>query len=105
MELLLIRHALPLRVELSAGRADPPLSDDGVAQAARLADYLAAEQIDAVYASPLRRARQTAEPLSRRKGLPIVIEDGVAEYDRDSNEYVPMEELKASNDPRTSASA
>lgn len=100
MELLFIRHALPVRRELESGQADPELAEAGHRQAEHLAEYLAPEHLDAIYASPLRRARQTAEPLSRRKGLPIVIEDGVAEYDRDSNEYVPMEELKASNDPR-----
>lgn len=103
MELLLIRHALPLRVELSSGRADPPLSDDGVAQAARLADYLAEERIDAVYASPLRRARQTADPIATAHGLDVRESPGVAEWDQNSPEYVPVEELRAANDPRWQA--
>ena len=100
MELLLIRHALPIRRELVEGRADPELSAAGHRQAEHLAEYLSDEPLDAIYASPLRRARQTAEPLARLQGVDVVIEDGVAEYDRDSNEYVPMEELKASGDPR-----
>ena len=97
---MLIRHGLPVRRELSVGRADPELSADGHKQAEHLARYLADERIDAIYASPLKRAHETALPLAALKGLPISIEDGVAEYDRDSNEYVPMEELKANNDPR-----
>lgn len=40
MELLLIRHALPVRRELEQGIADPELSEAGLAQAERLADYL-----------------------------------------------------------------
>ena len=100
MEWLLIRHALPVRRELTEGRADPELSEAGLRQAEHLATYLAGESIHAVYASPLRRAQQTAMPLAGVKGLEIVTEDGVAEYDRDSNEYVPVEELKAANDPR-----
>jgi len=48
MELLLIRHALPIRREVTEGAADPPLSDDGVRQANLLADYLASEKIDAI---------------------------------------------------------
>jgi len=68
-----------------------------------LADYLAHEKLHAVYASPLRRAQQTAVPIASSQRLPIVTADGVAEYDRDSNEYVPMEELKATNDPRWQA--
>jgi probable phosphoglycerate mutase len=100
MELLLIRHGLPVRRELLDGIADPELSTAGLAQAEHLADYLASEPLDAVYASPLRRAFQTAQPLAARRGLEVGVVDGVAEWDRNSNEYIPIEELKASNDPR-----
>lgn len=100
MELLLIRHGLPVRRELTEGIADPELSTAGLAQAEHLADYLASEPLDAVYASPLRRAFQTAEPIAARRGLPIEVIDGVAEWDRNSSEYIPIEELKAANDPR-----
>jgi probable phosphoglycerate mutase len=100
MELLLIRHGLPVRRELDEGIADPELSTAGLAQAEHLADYLASEPLDAVYSSPLRRALQTAEPLAQRRGLSVGIIDGVAEWDRNSNEYIPIEELKAAGDPR-----
>jgi 2,3-bisphosphoglycerate-dependent phosphoglycerate mutase len=100
MELLLIRHALPVRRELESGVADPELSESGHAQAKHLAAYLAGERLDALYASPLRRAHQTAEHVAGDQGLPIAIEDDVAEWDRNSREYVPVEELKAANDPR-----
>ena len=100
MELVLIRHALPVRRELLEGAADPELSEAGHRQARLLADYLAVEAVHAIYASPLRRAVQTAEPLAERLSLPITELDGIAEYDRHSNEYVPVEELKATNDPR-----
>jgi 2,3-bisphosphoglycerate-dependent phosphoglycerate mutase len=100
MELLLIRHALPIRREVEVGPADPDLDERGRAQALLLADYLASEKIDAIYASPLKRAMQTAAPTAASQGLEVVIEDDVAEYDRNSNEYVPVEELKAAGDPR-----
>jgi probable phosphoglycerate mutase len=100
VELLLIRHALPVRRELTTGRADPELSPAGVAQAEHLAGYLAGEPLDAVYTSPLRRAVETARPLAARRGLEPIAVDGVAEWDRMSPEYVPVEELKASRDPR-----
>jgi probable phosphoglycerate mutase len=100
MDLLLIRHGLPVRRELVEGPADPELSEAGHAQARHLADYLATETIHALYASPLKRAYQTAEPLAAAFGLPITVVDGVAEWDRESSEYVPAEELKAANDPR-----
>lgn len=100
MELLLIRHALPVRREVIDGPADPELSAEGLQQAIRLANYLAGEEIDSIYVSPLIRAVQTAEPLAQRFGLHAVIVDDIAEYDRTSNEYVPIEELRATNDPR-----
>jgi len=100
MELLLIRHALPIRREVTEGAADPPLSDDGLRQAELLAEYLASEKIDAIYASPLLRAQQTAQPLSIRIGVEIIDDPGIAEFDQHSSEYIPVEELKASGDPR-----
>ena len=104
VELLLVRHALPVRRELDVGAADPDLSENGHAQARHLAEYLAEEApLDALYASPLRRARQTAAPIAERFGLDIVLDDDVAEWDRHSNEYVPIEELKAADDPRWQA--
>lgn len=100
MEIILIRHAIPVRKELETGIADPELSPAGHRQSELLADYLSSEAIDAVYASPMRRARDTASPLARRLDLDVAIVDGVAEFDRNSEWYVPMEELKAANDPR-----
>ncbi|MEN9646338.1 MAG: hypothetical protein RL238_3007 [Actinomycetota bacterium] len=100
MELLLIRHGLPVRRELEDGIADPELSTAGLAQAEHLADYLDSEPLDAVYASPLQRAFQTALPIANRRSLDVTVIDGVAEWDRNSSEYIPIEELKAANDPR-----
>jgi probable phosphoglycerate mutase len=74
--------------------ADPPLSDIGHAQAAQMATWLQHETIDALYSSPMNRAHQTAEPLSRAQGLEIQLRDGVAEFDRNAAAYVPVEKLK-----------
>lgn len=99
MELLLIRHALPLRVSGPAGPADPELSEDGHEQARRLAGYLASERIHAVYSSPLRRAQQTAAAVGESQGVEVHLVDGIAEYDRESSEYIPVEQLKAEGHP------
>ena len=65
MELILIRHGLPLRIETDDGKpADPDLSDTGHQQAALMAAWLEQEHIDAIYSSPMNRAQQTAEPLA-----------------------------------------
>ena len=100
MELILVRHGLPVRREVVEGPADPELSVEGHDQSALLANYLATESIDAIYSSPMKRAMQTAEPLATKAGLPISVVDDVAEYDRLSNEYIPIEELRAANDER-----
>lgn len=100
MELLIIRHGLPIRIEGADGPADPPLADRGHAQAAALADWLQGDPIDAVYSSPMRRAHQTAVPLAEALGHDLVIDDDVAEWDRHSSEYIPIEELKAAKDQR-----
>lgn len=99
MELLIIRHGLPLRVERTDGQAaDPELSEKGHRQASELADWLAHEPIAAIYSSPMRRAHQTAEPLAAKLGLPIIFEPRIAEWDRSSSEYIPIEELKVTNE-------
>ena len=100
MELVLVRHGLPIRREVAEGPADPELSAEGHDQSARLAKYLATESIDAIYSSPMKRAMQTAEPLAKTINLPISVIDDVAEFDRLSNEYIPIEELRAANDDR-----
>ena len=100
MELLIIRHALPVRRELTEGVADPELAPEGHEQARLLARYLESERIDAIYASPMARARETAEPLAELLCIDIRISPGVAEWDQNSSEYVPVEDLKAADDPR-----
>ena len=95
MELILVRHALPLRVERNDDSpADPDLSEEGLRQAEKLARWLKEEPLDALYSSPMKRAMSTARPLAEMKGLDIIIESNVAEFDRHSSTYVPMEELR-----------
>ncbi|MGH9209738.1 MAG: histidine phosphatase family protein [Acidimicrobiales bacterium] len=100
MELLLIRHARPHRAEGGNGPADPGLSELGRRQAQALASWLAGEPLDAIYSSPLRRARETAAPLADLLGLPVAVEPAIAEYDAEATAYIPVEELRAAGDPR-----
>jgi probable phosphoglycerate mutase len=95
MELILIRHGLPKHIENRDGQpADPPLSDIGRTQADLMATWLQHEAIDHLYSSPMVRAHETARPLARAQGLGIEVRDGVAEFDRHANTYVPVEKLK-----------
>jgi len=63
------------------GRADYPLSDLGVAQAGALAERLASSSIDVLYASPLLRAKMTADAVAGATGLDVVEDDRLQEYD------------------------
>jgi probable phosphoglycerate mutase len=102
MELLLIRHALPVRIDAGSvdGPADPALSDLGHAQAKALAEWLGDEPIDALWCSPMRRALETAEPVRVRLGLEVTVHEDLSEFDRHADSYIPIEELKAAGDPR-----
>jgi 2,3-bisphosphoglycerate-dependent phosphoglycerate mutase len=102
MELLLVRHAEPVRIEGGHGKgpADPVLTERGRDQAARLAAWLAHDPIDAVVTSPLVRARETAQPVAAAFGLEPEVVEGIAEWDADSDEYIPVEELRELKDER-----
>ncbi len=83
-----------------AGPADPHLAPRGVDQATALAEWLASEGVHALWSSPMRRAVETAAPAAERLGLPVAVDEGLAEFDREADSYIPIEELKAANDPR-----
>jgi broad specificity phosphatase PhoE len=77
----LIRHGESLynaegRIQ---GQSDVALSPLGLMQAEAIAATLADEQIDAIFASPLRRALQTADPVATRLGLSIQPDDRLKE--------------------------
>ncbi len=79
--LLLIRHgATQLTAEdRFAGAVGVDLSDEGRAQAERLAERLRDDRICAVYCSPLSRTRETAEIVARPHNLVPVLRDGLRE--------------------------
>jgi len=58
-----------------ADGADPPLSAVGTANAQALANMLARSGIKAIFATPTRRAMQTAQPLAQKLGLNITSYD------------------------------
>jgi probable phosphoglycerate mutase len=84
-ELVLLRHGEPNWVP-ETGRAvrDPALTEYGVAQARAAAQAIAAEPVDAIYASPLLRAQQTAEPVAEAAGMTPTTLEGLAEIGLDT---------------------
>jgi len=93
--LVLIRHAKPdgsMRGR-SYGRLDIPLSAAGRAQAAAIAERLREARLDAVFASPLRRALDTAAPLAEARGLDVVTREGLRELDFGALEGLTFDEI------------
>lgn len=79
--LFLVRHGQARAGDGSYG-PDTPLSEMGVRQSEAVADALSGDSAPTtVYASPLPRALQTAEPLCRRLGLVAQIDDRLAEFE------------------------
>lgn len=79
----LLRHGEHvLRGRMLAGRTPGVgLSARGRAEIAAVADRLADEEIEAIYSSPLQRARETAEILSVRLELAVEYRDDLLELD------------------------
>ncbi|RYX94227.1 MAG: histidine phosphatase family protein [Comamonadaceae bacterium] len=80
-DLILIRHGetdwnRELRFQ---GQVDVPLNAVGHEQARRIAQRLAAERIDHLYASDLLRTQQTAQPLSQQLTIEGIPETGLRE--------------------------
>jgi glucosyl-3-phosphoglycerate phosphatase len=63
------------------GLLDPPLDDEGHRQATRLGQALGPRQPALVVASPLRRARQTAQPVADRAGQPVTVDQCLNDRD------------------------
>jgi broad specificity phosphatase PhoE len=98
--LLVWRHG---RTEWNAtgrfqGQLDPPLDDEGRAQAARTAPYLAAalrSEDTVLVSSDLQRAVDTAGALAALLGLPVRIEDRLREHGLGSWEGLTRDEVAA----------
>jgi broad specificity phosphatase PhoE len=83
VRLFLARHG---RTRLNAagvlrGHLDPPLDAVGRFQALVLADVLAHQRLASIVSSPLLRARETAEPIGLRTGLPVEIDERLIDRD------------------------
>jgi broad specificity phosphatase PhoE len=81
--LLLVRHG---ETDWNAdgrlqGHTDRPLTEYGRRQARQLAEKLESEKLDAIYSSDLARARETAEIVGDRLGLPVELDANLREKD------------------------
>jgi broad specificity phosphatase PhoE len=80
-EFILVRHAdaLPTTGEHGAAYDDQPLSPRGRMQADAAAAALAETGVDAVYASPTRRAIETGTALAERCAVPVRVDAALRE--------------------------
>ncbi len=81
-DLLLIRHAqnqYSAEGRLAGRRPGVHLDDRGRAQAAALAEILTGFKLKAIYASPLERALETAQPIAKAQGLKVIQREGLGE--------------------------
>jgi probable phosphoglycerate mutase len=99
-EVLLIRHGRSADVVPGTPESlDPPLSDVGARQAARLAARLDGRPLDAVYASNLARATATAGYLARPRSLRVTTRADLREVHLGDWEGGGFRQRAASRDP------
>jgi broad specificity phosphatase PhoE len=80
--LLFVRHGSTLWTTPPSryqGRTDLPLSVRGLLEAGRLAERLRAVKLDAIYSSPLRRARETAILLAQDRRVSFDTDERIIE--------------------------
>jgi len=104
--LVLVRHGVTDHTRerrFSGGlqSTNPGLSDEGREQIRTTADWLAllGERIDAVVASPVRRASESGEILAERLGVPIEEEPGFAEMEFGTWDGLTFDEVAATQRP------
>jgi alpha-ribazole phosphatase len=96
MNLYMVRHGQTAdsRENRFSGSSDPPLTMVGEAMVQAFAEAYASLTWDAIYTSPMLRARQTADPLCRLTGVQATLEDGLKEIDYGEWEGLRQAEVK-----------
>src|SRR5215210_3076139 len=96
MDLYMVRHGQTAasRENRFSGSSDPSLTAVGEAMAQAFARAYASLKWDAIYTSPMLRARQTADPLSELTGVQATVEDGLKEIGYGEWEGLRQEDVK-----------
>jgi len=93
MKLLLARHGQSeWQIKMEDGDLDAPLTALGEMQAHRLGEYLAMDgnPVAAIVASPLQRARRTAEIVGSYLALPVATEPDFREFEEWADGWAPL---------------
>jgi broad specificity phosphatase PhoE len=92
MSLTFVRHGEPARDGTDHDPLDPGLSREGIEQAQATARFLASgDAFDVVYASPMKRAHQTAEIIATQLGIRVQLMTELVEFDYGS-QYLHYED-------------
>ncbi len=78
---------------IQGGGSDTPLNERGKEQAESLASRLKSERIQAIYSSPLQRARDTAQAIAGYHQLELGIESSLKEIEVGKLEGTPIAEI------------
>jgi len=96
---ILVRHGetdFPQDRIYCDAKEDPVLNSAGLAQAKQAAEYLATEDISAIYASPCLRTRMTAEAIAKHHNqFPVEFDSGLVERNFGSWEGMYFKEIES----------
>jgi len=87
LKIILVRHGestANAKGILQGQKVDESLSELGKAQAKKLAEALREEKIEAIISSDLKRAKETAEEISRITGKKIILDKRIREKDHET---------------------
>lgn len=95
-KVFLVRHGATAwnHEKRAQGHADIELNEDGRKQAVHVADKLSREHVDAVYASDLKRARDTGAAIAAAHGLEVQLDPDLREIDQGEWEGLTTEEIR-----------
>ncbi len=92
----LVRHGTTdwNKEEIFRGRADCQLNETGHAEARALAEYFTHIPLQAIYSSPLSRARETAQAIGAAKGLQLISAPAFVDIDFGAWQGLPLREVR-----------
>lgn len=96
--LVLVRHGETIwnAEDRYAGSTDIPLSPRGLEQAEQLASWASSAKLDAIWVSPMRRARETVAPVERMTGITARVDPRLREIHFGQAEGLTDSELRQS---------
>lgn len=92
----LIRHGETSanRDAVGLGRADLPLTDLGLRQAAAVGARMASEPIEHIFTSPLQRCRRVAAAIAGERAIPVEPRDELLELDVGATEFMKFPDVR-----------